>query len=81
MVGLDLFVSLRISKVRESVLQIPKWSAMTVYCICSFKGKYAQILYLDLNFHPYKIGVVQVLNDTDPKCRLTLSQRLSTAVC
>lgn len=66
---------------RKSVLQIPQWSATTVYCICSFKGKYAQILDLDLNFHPYKIGDVQVLCDTDPKCHLTLCQRLSTTVC
>jgi hypothetical protein len=66
-----------VERVRESVLQSPKRSARRqCVALAVSRASMHRILHLDLNFHPYKIAVVQKLNDTDPEFRLASCQRL-----
>lgn len=66
-----------IETVRQSVLQSPNRSARRqAMALAISDSSLRRILHLDLNFHPYKIVMVQKLNDTDFGSRVMTCQRL-----
>lgn len=66
-----------IETVRRSVLQSPNRSARRQSLVLAMSNSsLRRILHLDLNFHPYKIVMVQTLNERDFASRVLTCQRL-----
>lgn len=66
-----------IETVRDSVLRSPNRSARRQSMALAISdSSLRRILHLDLNFHPYKIAMVQKLNERDFQSRVLTCQRL-----